>query len=111
MKKLIFSALIFSGIFSYAGGSQVGTLKTAPAEQSNTIFIRDLSQIKQGTQKRAIYTVEKKDGITEIAIANAVGTNWEIQKYAVPDSAIDNSEFSQLIDKSTSLKEWVELQK
>lgn len=111
MKKLIFSVLFFTAVFSYAGGSQVGTLKTAPAEQSNTIFVRDLSQITQGLQKKAIYTIEKQNGITEIAVANSNGAKWEIQKYAVPDSVIENSEFSQLVDKSNSLKEWIEVKK
>lgn len=111
MKILIFSVLFISSVFSYAGGSQVGTLKTSPSEQSNTVFIRDISQIKQGLQKKAVYTIEKKDGITEIAIANAVDNKWEIQKYAVPDSVIENSEFSQFINQSNSVKEWVEIQK
>lgn len=111
MKILIFSVLFFSAVFSYAGGSQVGTLKTSPGEQSNTLFIRDLSQIKQGLQKKAIYALNKKDGITEIAVANSNGAEWEIQKYAIPDSVIENSEFSQFINQSTSVKEWVEIQK
>lgn len=105
--------LLFIGNFAFAGGSQGGTLKVNPKESnaSATLFVRDMSQIKQGLQKNAIYTVGRKDGITELAVANANGTNWEIQKYAVPDSVIEKSEFSQLVDKSTSLKEWIEIQK
>lgn len=55
--------------------------------------------------------VNRADSITEFAIANAVGEKWEIQKYAVPDSVIEKSEFSQLINQSSSANEWVEIQK
>lgn len=110
MKMLIFSVLFFTAAFSYAGGSQVGTLKTSPVEQSNTVFIRDVSQIKLGARQKAIYAINSKDGITELAVANAVDNKWDIQKYAVPDSVIENSEFSQFIDKSAAIKEWIEIQ-
>lgn len=98
--------------FSVYANSQVGTLKEGQNQMSkNTLFVKDISQIKKGSNTNAVYAIGRQNGITEIAVANAIDSKWEIQKYAVPNSVIENSEFSQFINQSTSVKEWVEIQK
>lgn len=111
LKYIISLITVFSSI-SFAN-SRVGTLKEGQAQASanNTLYVKDVSQIKQGSKTNAIYAIGRQNGITEIAVANEINNKWEIQKYAVPDSVIENSEFSQLINQSSSAKDWVEIQK
>lgn len=108
----LFLSIVFISVLGSANSS-VGNFKVSNPDKmkTETLFVKDTSQIKQGLQKKAIYTIEKQNGITEIAVANSNGAEWEIQKYAVPDSVIENSEFSQFINQSNSVKEWVEIQK
>lgn len=114
MKTLILT-LIFISQFTYANNGQ-GTMRVGDKDQlkqaisgSQTIFTKDPKSVLQTDKTQIIYTINRENSITEFAIANAVGDNWEIQKYAAPDTVIENSEFSQLINQSNSSKEWVEL--
>lgn len=116
MRNLIFFAIAFQFVatFSWAN-SQVGTLKTGNNSsvgnaKTDTLFVRDILQIRQDSKTKAIYSIGKKDGITEIAVANAINNKWEIQKYAVPNSAIEKSDLSKYLDKSIELNDWVEIQ-
>lgn len=118
MRILIILTSIYNFQFCFAGGSQVGTLKTANPENSNvgnfktnTLLIRDISQIKNDPSVKIIYAINNKDGISEFATGKSVNGAWDIQKYAAPTSVIENSEFSQFINQSSSVNEWVEIQK
>lgn len=116
MKTLSILILFFSQ-FVLAGNGQ-GNMRVGDKDQlkqaisgSQTIFTKDPKSVLQFGKTQIIYTINRENSITEFAVANAVDNKWEIQKYAAPDSVIENSEFSQLIHESSSAKEWIEIQK
>lgn len=114
IKLFIFT--VFTSLSVFAGNG-FGTMKTANSELkqaiqgSQTIFTKDPKSVLQNGSTQIIYTINRKDSVTEFAVANAIDNKWEVQKYAVPDSAIENSDFSQLINQSSSVQDWVEIQK
>lgn len=114
MKTLSILILFFSQ-FVLAGNGQ-GNMRVGDKDQlkqaisgSQAIFTKDPKSVLQTGKTQIVYTINRENSITEFAVANAVGDKWEIQKYAAPDTVIENSEFSQLINQSSSSKEWVEL--
>lgn len=114
MKTLSILILFFSQ-FVLAGNGQ-GNMRVGDKDQlkqaisgSQTIFTKDPKSVLQSGKTQIVYTINRENSITEFAIANAVGDKWEIQKYAAPDTVIENSEFSKLISQSNSSKEWIEL--
>jgi len=117
MRILIILTSIYSFQFCFAGGSQVGTLKTANPENSsvgnfktNTLLIRDISQIKNDPSVKIIYAIDNKDGISEFAAGKSVNGAWDIQKYAIPSSTINQTEFSQILNESKNTSDWVKVQ-